>query len=69
MRSDAALRTTHLVALSGYASPDDVERAREAGFDRHLAKPPSFDDLERLLQEVGTSAADAANLTKRAHST
>jgi CheY-like chemotaxis protein len=65
MRSDAALRSMHLVALSGYASPDDVERARQAGFDRHLAKPPSFDDLERMLREVATPAADAAGLTTR----
>jgi PAS domain S-box-containing protein len=57
MRSDAALRSTHLVALSGYASPDDVERARDAGFDRHVAKPPSFDDLERTLRDVVAGAA------------
>jgi len=38
-----------LVALSGYARPEDVARAAEAGFDRHLAKPASPDELERLL--------------------
>jgi len=52
MRSDPSLRTIHLVALSGYASPDDVERAMEAGFDRHLAKPPSVRDLERALADA-----------------
>jgi CheY-like chemotaxis protein len=30
-----------LVAISGYAQPEDVRRALEAGFDRHLAKPPT----------------------------
>ncbi len=54
MRSDPALRSIHLVALSGYASPDDVERAIEAGFDRHMAKPPSLLDLERTLGEVAS---------------
>jgi CheY-like chemotaxis protein len=28
-----------LVALSGYALPEDVARAQTAGFNRHLAKP------------------------------
>jgi two-component system CheB/CheR fusion protein len=28
-----------LVALTGYGQPEDVARAREAGFDHHLVKP------------------------------
>ncbi len=51
-RSDEALRDAFLVALSGYALPEDLLRAREAGFDRHLAKPPSLEKLEELLAEV-----------------
>ncbi len=38
-----------LVAVSGYAQPEDVEAALEAGFDHHLAKPASPDDIARLL--------------------
>jgi PAS domain S-box-containing protein len=49
LRSDAAFNNTRLVALSGYALPDDVQRASQAGFERHLAKPPSIDVLEELL--------------------
>jgi CheY-like chemotaxis protein/two-component sensor histidine kinase len=41
VRADTALRATRLVALSGYARPEDRQRAKEAGFDAHLAKPPS----------------------------
>jgi PAS domain S-box-containing protein len=52
MRADPGLRGVGLVALSGYAQPEDVEMAREAGFDAHLAKPPSIDALERVLVEV-----------------
>jgi CheY-like chemotaxis protein len=33
------------VALSGYALPDDLQRASEAGFERHLAKPPSLEQI------------------------
>ena len=40
---------TRLVALSGYTQSQDRERAREAGFDRHLAKPPRLDELDAVL--------------------
>jgi PAS domain S-box-containing protein len=49
IRADAVLRPIHLVALSGYGQPDDIERARQAGFDLHLTKPV---DLEKLETEV-----------------
>ncbi|MBI5510397.1 MAG: GAF domain-containing protein [Deltaproteobacteria bacterium] len=48
-RSDAALRSTHLVALTGYALPEDVAKAKEAGFDAHLAKPPTMEKIEEAL--------------------
>jgi PAS domain S-box-containing protein len=38
-----------LFAVSGYAQPEDVRRAVEAGFDGHLAKPVDVADIERLL--------------------
>lgn len=38
-----------LVALTGYASPEDRKRAREAGFDAHLAKPVDLAALRRAL--------------------
>jgi CheY-like chemotaxis protein len=37
IHGDAVLRTTRLVALTGYAQPEDRERPREAGFDAHLS--------------------------------
>jgi CheY-like chemotaxis protein len=46
-----------LVALSGYAQPEDRRRAAEAGFDRHVAKPPDPGELERLLANTGERAA------------
>ena len=48
-RADDALKGVFLVALSGYALPEDLQRAREAGFDRHLAKPPSLEKVEEAL--------------------
>jgi CheY-like chemotaxis protein len=38
-----------LVALSGYAQPEDIARALEAGFDLHVAKPPDPERLTGLL--------------------
>jgi PAS domain S-box-containing protein len=38
-----------LVAVSGYAQPEDLVRASEAGFDAHVAKPPDPEELARLL--------------------
>jgi PAS domain S-box-containing protein len=51
IRSDPVLRRTRLIAVTGYAQPEDDERARQAGFDAHLPKPPPLDVLERLLRE------------------
>lgn len=53
---DPQLRSTYLVALSGYSLPEDVARSKEAGFDRHMAKPPSIDSLEALLAEAPVRA-------------
>ncbi len=49
LRADAALRDAKLVALTGYAAPEDVARSKEAGFDTHLAKPPSLEKIEEVL--------------------
>jgi PAS domain S-box-containing protein len=47
---DPDLRSAVLVALTGYAQAEDRKRASEAGFAFHVAKPPSLDDLDRLIQ-------------------
>jgi PAS domain S-box-containing protein len=55
MRADGELGRVGLVAVSGYAQPEDVAMAEEAGFDAHLAKPPSIDKLRLVLEEVDGS--------------
>ncbi|MGI5860923.1 MAG: PAS domain S-box protein [Myxococcales bacterium] len=47
--SDPKVRSAFLVALSGYALPEDVEKSKQAGFDRHVAKPPDIEELEELI--------------------
>ncbi|WP_170164838.1 PAS domain S-box protein [Thiocapsa rosea] len=49
LRLDPTRRAATLVALSGYAAPEDVAKAVAAGFDAHLAKPLSLEKLEALL--------------------
>jgi PAS domain S-box-containing protein len=49
LRLDAELRSIRLIALSGYAQPEDKLRAREAGFDAHLGKPSPVSSLTTLL--------------------
>jgi signal transduction histidine kinase len=41
--------STLLIALTGYGQPQDVELARQAGFDHHLSKPANFKAIIDLL--------------------
>ncbi len=52
LRREAPLRDKRLVALSGYAQPEDRQRAREAGFDAHVPKPPDLDELLGALAKA-----------------
>jgi CheY-like chemotaxis protein len=53
VRNDPALRNVFLIALTGYAHPEDIIQSRAAGFDRHLAKPARLEALEQLVAEAG----------------
>lgn len=48
-------RQVFAVAMTGYAQEDDVDEARRAGFDAHLAKPASLERLVELLAEGAAS--------------
>ena len=52
MRASEALRSTYLVALTGFGQPGDQQRTREAGFDRHVTKPVDVQTLHQLLEDV-----------------
>jgi CheY-like chemotaxis protein len=41
--------TVKLVAVSGYAQPEDVRKSIEAGFDGHVAKPPDPAHIGRFF--------------------
>jgi two-component system CheB/CheR fusion protein len=54
LRAEAHVNQARLIALSGYALPQDLQRAHEAGFEGHLAKPPRMEALETLLANLGS---------------
>jgi PAS domain S-box-containing protein len=49
LRRDAVIASAYLIALTGYAQPEDQRQALAAGFDTHMAKPPSPEKLEEIL--------------------
>ena len=55
-----------LVALTGYGTPEAVERSRQAGFDHHLIKPVNAESLREIMRGEGAGAgalaAKAANV-------
>jgi CheY-like chemotaxis protein len=53
LRQLPGLKEAFLVALTGYGSLADREKARAAGFDEHLVKPADLNQLRRWLEERG----------------
>jgi signal transduction histidine kinase/CheY-like chemotaxis protein len=51
-RLRAANARMRLVALTGYGTGDDVRRASEAGFDQHLLKPATLEQLRAAIDAV-----------------
>jgi CheY-like chemotaxis protein len=50
LREMPAMAGAFLIAMTGYASPEDLRAAREAGFDEHLVKPVDLDVLRDWLR-------------------
>jgi CheY-like chemotaxis protein len=56
IRSAPAGDRVILVALTGYGRPEDIRRAREAGFDAHVIKPVDPDALTKILSGLRPKA-------------
>ncbi|MEP6671675.1 MAG: ATP-binding protein [Chthoniobacter sp.] len=50
LRAMPALAGVFLIAMTGYASPEDLLAAKQAGFDEHLVKPVDLDILRVWLR-------------------
>ena len=53
LRSEPALKSTVLIALTGWGSEDDRRKSKEAGFDHHLVKPVEAAQVRKLLDHMG----------------
>jgi CheY-like chemotaxis protein len=50
-------RDVLLIAVTGWGQKDDRERSREVGFDAHLTKPASLEELRAVMATVQGTAA------------
>ena len=58
LRLHRATREAVIVAVTGWGQVQDRERARQAGFDHHVVKPATVDQLVALLHDrAGTATA------------
>ena len=48
-REEEGCKDALIVAVSGYGQEEDRHRTKAAGFDHHLVKPVSYDELFTLL--------------------
>ncbi|MCA1652598.1 MAG: response regulator [Acidobacteria bacterium] len=49
IRRMASGKDMRLVAVTGYGQPEDIQRSKEAGFDRHVTKPCDLTQMSELL--------------------
>lgn len=64
-----------LIALTGYGREEDRIKSKEAGFDEHLVKPPSLDQMKTILSHPKlpsrtrpTNSGDAVSLPSTSNS-
>jgi CheY-like chemotaxis protein len=43
--------------MTGYGMPGDILKTREAGFDAHLTKPVSIENLHAVLRDACSEPA------------
>jgi two-component system CheB/CheR fusion protein len=56
MRAREGLRSVASIACSGRSFARDVARALDAGFDKYIVKPVSFDDVVEAIAELAAPA-------------
>ncbi len=52
VKSDPALDGVVVAAMTGYSEDEHKERTRKAGFDAHLIKPVSLQQLQSLIRDL-----------------
>lgn len=57
LRQNGALAKTRLVALTGFTDEANRRKMTAAGFDAHVAKPLSAEQLSRIVSAAGDDVA------------
>lgn len=57
LRLDPEMKSTQVIAISGYGGEEDKERSRQSGFNLHLVKPVDPELLQGLLAGMEAGAA------------
>ncbi len=58
VRSGERNRDVPAIALTGFGRAGDTQRAMSVGFNAHLPKPTSIDDLKAMLTSMGIRGSD-----------
>jgi signal transduction histidine kinase/ActR/RegA family two-component response regulator len=66
-RGEKTLEGVYLVAISGYARPEDIRHALEAGFDLHVAKPIKLEQLDQVLADAPVAERNDSERPERLH--
>ena len=61
MRDDPVLHGAFLIALTGYARPEEQQRAADAGFDAHIAKPSTIEQVRDVIARAGAGSRRQAS--------
>ncbi|MBI2816597.1 MAG: response regulator [Acidobacteria bacterium] len=61
VRQTPQLSATPAIALTGFGMKKDVDKALEAGYSAHLAKPAELDELTALIEKLAAVLPDTAS--------
>lgn len=53
LRTEDGAAKAHIIAMTGHSGAEDIARCRAAGFDEHLTKPVTIDQLMQSLDAIG----------------
>jgi len=65
IRADPSLDHVRLLAMSAYGQDEDITKAITAGFERHLLKPTSLQDMVANIERGGPHTAGPSREGRR----
>jgi CheY-like chemotaxis protein len=65
LRAATETKDAHLVALTGFGGDADKARALDSGFDEHMLKPATLEQLQQLLRRASHSPSGSRSALSR----